>query len=411
MDILLYTAIFFLTSVHLLRFAIYLIASDIRGVEHFKNHMKRKRSRVSYPTLSVVVPTHNDQSTIQTTVMSALVNEYENFEVIVADFGSTDTTRRIVLKIKKENPRARLQLVRYNESVITSQLLNDVLQKHARGSLLMLLDPKTMLANEAISNAVAHFRSDRRLAALITNTKIVDNTSKYGRAAQKFERFIGNRVKESVSLLNVEYNISSINSTFNKSYLKKVGYFDTTQDNNDTERIVQILNQICRYKCRIGYGHDVHTTPYVAPDLRDRVTKRLYYKYGRTEATYKNPVSFISQQPKQSKILNFFKLPYAVYGDILLTMEPLFALFIVLNFFLLLQPAVLFIGILLFTFYVSFILMISNREGLRFTQQLQLLVLAPFSWFIFYIITMLDYRTLILYLRNMRTPARARLYE
>ncbi|WP_394347114.1 glycosyltransferase [uncultured Methanobrevibacter sp.] len=59
------------------------------------------------------MPAHNEEHTIESTVRSVCSSEYtkhgeSNFEVIVVNDGSTDTTGEILSKLKEENPELRI---------------------------------------------------------------------------------------------------------------------------------------------------------------------------------------------------------------------------------------------------------------------------------------------------------------
>ena len=54
------------------------------------------------PFVSVLIPAHNEESVIAATVENILQMDYENFEVIVIDDRSTDSTAQILLELEKK---------------------------------------------------------------------------------------------------------------------------------------------------------------------------------------------------------------------------------------------------------------------------------------------------------------------
>ena len=54
------------------------------------------------PTISVIVPAYNAESTIHETIMSVLNQSFSDFELIVVNDGSTDNTIDVVSKINDE---------------------------------------------------------------------------------------------------------------------------------------------------------------------------------------------------------------------------------------------------------------------------------------------------------------------
>ena len=80
--------------------------------------LKKQKEVVEYeeddlPFISIFIPAHNEENTIESTVRSVCSSEYtkhgeSNFEVIVVNDGSTDTTGEILSKLKEEIPELRI---------------------------------------------------------------------------------------------------------------------------------------------------------------------------------------------------------------------------------------------------------------------------------------------------------------
>ena len=57
---------------------------------------KIKIMEKSAPTISVIIPAFNAQETIHETIMSVLGQSFTNFELLVIDDASTDSTKKLL---------------------------------------------------------------------------------------------------------------------------------------------------------------------------------------------------------------------------------------------------------------------------------------------------------------------------
>jgi cellulose synthase/poly-beta-1,6-N-acetylglucosamine synthase-like glycosyltransferase len=60
------------------------------------------------PLVSVVVPVHNEMTTLQGTLRTILAQEYEAFEVVVVDDGSTDASVPVARAVADRHERVRV---------------------------------------------------------------------------------------------------------------------------------------------------------------------------------------------------------------------------------------------------------------------------------------------------------------
>lgn len=217
----------------MLRIILFMITSDIQEILAFQKQKHVTVIKPRQPWISVVIPAYNEAKSIRTTVESVLANTYSHFEVIVVDDGSVDKTGAIVRRFIRANPTARLKLIR-QKNAGKSHALNNAIINYTHGSLVMCLDADSRLAPDGLEKAIQHFRQNPRLVALASNMKIASKLS-FITIAQKIEYLVANRFKRSLSVMNIEYIIGDIGSTFRKSYLKRVGYYDTDTITEDID--------------------------------------------------------------------------------------------------------------------------------------------------------------------------------
>lgn len=124
------------------------------------------------PSVTVLIPAHNEGPYIKTTVDAALNSGYPGrLKVIAIDDGSTDETPK-VLKAYSGNPRVRV--LRTNH-IGKSRALNKALG-FAKTEIVITIDGDTRLGKGSIERLVAPF-SDKKVAAT-TGVIKVENTRK-----------------------------------------------------------------------------------------------------------------------------------------------------------------------------------------------------------------------------------------
>jgi glycosyltransferase involved in cell wall biosynthesis len=85
--------------------------------------------------VSVIIPSYNHGQYIENAIDSVLAQDYENFELIIIDDGSTDNSHDVLSKIKKDS---RINVILNSENRGQSAVINQAL-KFARGDFICLL--------------------------------------------------------------------------------------------------------------------------------------------------------------------------------------------------------------------------------------------------------------------------------
>ena len=125
--------------------------------------------------VSVLMPVHNEATSVAAAVASVLEQTHQQLEVLVVDGRSDDDTRSIVESIS--DPRVRLL---DNPGITIPSGLNIGLRA-ARGEYLARVDAHAAVNPEYVQLALAHLSTDAQLAAVGGQRLTVANTS-VGRA-------------------------------------------------------------------------------------------------------------------------------------------------------------------------------------------------------------------------------------
>ena len=89
------------------------------------------------PKVSIIIPVYNSERYIERCINSILNNTYKNIEIIIINDGSTDSSEKIILQLKKENDEIIKYYYKTNEGPAKARNLGI---KLATGKYLMFVD-------------------------------------------------------------------------------------------------------------------------------------------------------------------------------------------------------------------------------------------------------------------------------
>jgi biofilm PGA synthesis N-glycosyltransferase PgaC len=386
---ILFYLIIFICLINLLRLGVFLITSDIYSLRQARLSTQRKRWHL--PTVSVVIPAHNEEKTIIRALKSVCASNYpiSKVEIIIANDGSTDNTAQLIKDFKREyggNHKIRL-VTRPNRGKASA--LNYAIRRFAKGSLVMCLDSDSYLETNALRIAVQQFRN-RNIVAVAANVNIIEDGSMLG-LAQRFEYMMGYQMKKGQSLMGIDYIIGGIGSVFRRSTMERVEYYDTNTMTEDIDLTMKIIVK-CRKNQKIGYAADsiVYTEP--AHTLKELMIQRYRWKYGRSQTFLKHSFAFFSHDSRISKRLSWFMFPFVLFQDLIFSLEPLiFGYFLYIciaygSFATYLIAFILWVGILM--------VIVWSGTWLTVKERIRLSICAPLMYLMLYVLAIADYYAL-----------------
>lgn len=257
----------------------------IVGALAFAQRLRSRRRRLTHagfdykPTVSVIVPAFNEAMVIEATLISLLQSDYENFEIIVVDDGSTDETSEVVREKFSSEPRVRL----FTEpNAGKANALNHGL-RHAKGEVIIALDADTLFAPRAIG-ALAHRFYDPAIGAVAGNAKVGNRINIVTRW-QALEYITSqNMDRRAFASLNCITVVPGAVGAWRRDLLEKAGGFtsDTLAEDQD------LTLQIRRLGYKIGYEEGAIAWTEAPATLRELAKQRFRWAFGTLQCMRKH---------------------------------------------------------------------------------------------------------------------------
>ncbi len=175
-----------------------------------------------FPSVTLMIAAYNEEQAIAETLDYALRTDYPGeFELIVADDGSTDRTREIVAEYAERDTRVRLVCAEHGGKANT---LNFAL-KSVRDPLVATIDADTLLMPYSLTHAVSRMLGSPSDTVAVAGAVLVRNSrANLLTRAQEWDYFLGiASVKRAQSLLQGTLVAQGAFSVYDATALKLVG--------------------------------------------------------------------------------------------------------------------------------------------------------------------------------------------
>jgi len=267
--------------------------------------------------VSVIVPAYNEEKSILSSIESLLAQDYDNYEVILVDDGSTDKT----LEIATEREGPRLKVIR-QENKGKAEALNTGIRA-ASGSVVLTVDADTRLNYGALRAIAARFSADPKLGGLAGNVK-VDKAKGLLQRLQEVEytTSIGLTRKGQSMLASVMIVPGPI-AAFRKDAVEKVRYFSPDTFAEDFDITLAMLKE--RY--RVEYEDRAIAYTIAPSGIEDLFKQRRRWYRGMIQVLAKyQGMLFRSRYG----VAGLYGLPYMWYDTVSSLVSLFLALFAVL---------------------------------------------------------------------------------
>jgi cellulose synthase/poly-beta-1,6-N-acetylglucosamine synthase-like glycosyltransferase/peptidoglycan/xylan/chitin deacetylase (PgdA/CDA1 family) len=259
------------------------------------------------PDVAVLIPAYNEEKVIVRTVQSVLDSDYPNLRAIVIDDGSRDQTLEVTrAAFPKEIAEGRVTVLTKPNSG-KAAALNYALD-HVTEELFVGIDADTIIAPDAISKLVPHFR-DPRVAAMAGNAKVGNRVNLWTRwqaleyiTSQNFER-------RALNTLNAVSVVPGAIGAWRTAEVKAAGCYhhDTVAEDADLTMALLQAGYKVNYEDRALAYTEAPTT------ANGLMRQRFRWSFGIMQAVWKHKAAL-----RQKGALGWVALPNVIIFQILL---------------------------------------------------------------------------------------------
>jgi len=376
-----------ISLIDIIHLGMYLVGANYYDIWQFRRQAKAgpRSHHALKPMVSVIIPAHNEELGIVRCLDSVRTNTYRKLEIIVVDDASTDNTKKFVRQYITKYPNRNIRLMFKRKNGGKAEALNHVLRNGAKGDLVMTLDADSVLHKNSITNAVAYF-DDPKVVGVAANVRILDSPSVLG-LLQKFEHMVGYRSKKFFSVTNSEFIIGGVASTYRRDVIKKLRFYDTDTTTEDIGLSLKVVAQGNRDQ-RIIYASNVLAMTEGVQTFKQLMRQRYRWKLGSLQNLIKYRGLVANRSGRYSRMLTFYRIPMAFFGELMLMLEPLAIVYVVYVCYVLLSPSMIIGAYMTITLYLLFNLW--PDEHMTFSKKLKMSMYTPIMYFVFYLMNIVQ---------------------
>lgn len=245
--------------------------------------------------VSVIIVNFNGAKDLRACLSSLMKITYNNYEVIIVDNGSTDTSEKIAEEFKKKNEKIKVIFAKNKKNLGFAEG-NNIGLKHSKGGLILLLNNDTIVTRNFLTLLVKEIKQNKKIG--IIQPKVIFYKTNKLQSGSAFLTNMGLLYYEgfgrnpNLRIFNKKKNIFSANGAcilIKREVIKKTGLFD---------------NDFFAYYEETDFCHRVLIAGY---DILYLPTSKIYHKGGQTSKKIAEPYIFFHSYKNRlaSLIKNF----------------------------------------------------------------------------------------------------------
>lgn len=255
-----------------LNFEVFLLITYFENRLNIKEEEKLSlRKLKKYPTVTVIVPCWNEETTVSKTIHSLLNLDYpkDKLKIMVVDDGSKDSTWQVVQKFKN-NPQIEL-FTKENGGKYTA--LNFALER-TQSELVGCLDADSYVHKDALKKIVTYFEN-REIMAVAPSIKLWEPKTVL-QLLQKVEYAFGIFTRKMYHYMHAIYITPGPFSIFRKEVFVKLGGYKHAHNTED----IEIALRMQKAGMKLAHAHNAYVYTVPPKTLPKLLKQRVRWSYG-----------------------------------------------------------------------------------------------------------------------------------
>lgn len=266
------------------------------------------KDQVFTPSVTILVPAHNEGPNIEAAIQSLLEVDYPNLEILVINDGSTDDTFERASRWAGAYKHAHVRVLDTGVNVGKAEALNMGI-RNSTTEIIAGMDADSRLESQAILKGVAHF-IDPQVVAVAGNVKIINRVSFLTRL-QSLEYLLGlNLVRRSQGYFQCVNIIPGPMGFFRRTILDEIGGYDSDTFAEDCDLTVKMLAR----GYRVNYEPEAVSWTEAPESITGLITQRYRWTRGILQSLKKHKTALF--HIRKSGLVNSIVLWYMIFEAI-----------------------------------------------------------------------------------------------
>jgi biofilm PGA synthesis N-glycosyltransferase PgaC len=127
------------------------------------------------PFVSIIVPVFNEGKIIKNSILSLLKLDYQNYEIIIVNDGSTDDTKQVAESMVgfQDGKSGKIKVSLINQPNLGKASALNAGIYYSKADFVLCMDGDSQLSPESIKYAVRHFKNPK-IGAVAGNVKVLN---------------------------------------------------------------------------------------------------------------------------------------------------------------------------------------------------------------------------------------------